>query len=133
MPREHSWPGDRQPVFRLRRDVVTIGSDERCNVCLPGLQPLHAEVHHDQDDEFWVVDASGDTRVNGERVDRKLLRTASRVQVGPWTMTFYREEYADHGRPYGGRVGGEVGHQRPQPGRHRVDQGPEGYEEPRER
>lgn len=132
-PREDPWPGDRQPVFRLRRDVVTIGSDERCNVCLPGLQPLHAEVHHDQDDEFWVVDLSGDTRVNGERVDRKLLRTASRLQVGPWTMTFYREEYADHGRPYGGRVGGEVGHQRPQPGRHRVDQGPEGYEEPRER
>ena len=42
-PREDPWPGDRQPVFRLRRDVVTIGSDERCNVCLPGLQPLHAE------------------------------------------------------------------------------------------
>ncbi len=132
-PREDPWPGDRQPVFRLRRDVVTIGSDERCNVCLPGLQPLHAEVHHDQDDEFWVVDVSGDTRVNGERVDRRLLRTASRVQVGPWTMTFYREEYADHGRPYGGRVGGEVGHQRPQPGRHRVDGRPEGYEVPRER
>ena len=130
-PREDPWPGDRQPVFRLRRDVVTIGSDERCNVCLPGLQPLHAEVHHDQDDEFWVVDLGGDTRVNGERVDRQLLRTASRLQVGPWTLTFYREEYADHGRPYGGRVGGEVGHQRPQPGRHRVDRRAEGYEVPR--
>ena len=32
-------------------------------------------------------------------------------------MSFYREEYADHGRPYGGRVGGEIGHQRPQPPR----------------
>jgi hypothetical protein len=32
-------------------------------------------------------------------------------------MTFFREEFADHGRPYGGRVGGEIGHQRPQPER----------------
>ena len=55
--------------------------------------------------------------VNGAPVDSSLLRTASRVQLGEWTMTFYREEYADHGRPYGGRVGGEIGHQRPQPPR----------------
>ena len=34
-------------------------------------------------------------------------------------MSFYREEYADHGRPYGGRAGGEIGHQRPQPARRR--------------
>jgi hypothetical protein len=32
-------------------------------------------------------------------------------------MSFYREEYADHGRPYGGRLGGEIGHQRQQPPR----------------
>ena len=30
-------------------------------------------------------------------------------------MVYAREEYADHGRPYGGRVGGEVGHQKAQP------------------
>ena len=41
----------------------------------------------------------------------------TRVEVGAWTMTFFREEFADHGRPYGGRVGGEIGHQRPQPER----------------
>ncbi len=127
-PREGAWEDGRQPAFRLRRGVVTIGSAEDCNVCLPGLEPLHAEVHHDEDDEFFVVAAGGETRVNGERVDRHLLRTASRVSVGPWTMTFYREEYADHGRPYGGRVGGEIGHQRPQPGRHRVTGAGTGYE-----
>ncbi len=32
-------------------------------------------------------------------------------------MSFFREEYADHGRPYGGRIGGELGHQRTQPSR----------------
>ena len=40
-------------------------------------------------------------------------------------MSFYREEYADHGRPYGGRIGGEIGHQRPQPARHLRDPHPE--------
>jgi hypothetical protein len=131
-PRESEWPGDRQPAFRLRRDVVTIGSAEDCNVCLPGLEPVHAEVHHEEDDEFFVVAAGGDTRVNGERVERHLLRTASRLGVGPWTLTFYREEYADHGRPYGGRVGGEIGHQRPQPARRRMAGSEPGYEASRD-
>ncbi len=131
-PRENPWPGDAQPVFRLRRDVVTIGSAEDSGVCLPGLSPGHAEVHHDADDEFWIVDLCGDTRVNGERVGRQLLRTASRVEVGEWTMTFYREEYADHGRPHGGRVGGEAGHQLSQPARHRLHRTPSGYEATRE-
>ena len=130
-PREGEWTG-RQPAFRLRRDVVTIGSAEDCNICLPGLEPVHAEVHHDGDDEFLVVATGGETRVNGERVERHLLRTASRVGVGPWTLTFYREEYADHGRPYGGRVGGEIGHQRPQPPRHRMARPEAGYEATRD-
>jgi hypothetical protein len=37
--------------------------------------------------------------------------------LGEWTMSFYREEYADHGRPYGGRIGGELGRQQAQPPR----------------
>ena len=53
--------------------------------------------------------------MHGERVRRQILRTGSRVDLGEWTFTFSREEYADHGRPYGGRIGGELGHQRPQP------------------
>lgn len=56
-------------------------------------------------------------RVNGERVRQRILRTATRVEIGSWTMTFARDEYADHGRPYGGRIGGELGRQRPQPPR----------------
>jgi hypothetical protein len=114
-----SGPGETRRVFGLGRQVTTIGSDPGCDIRLPGLAPRHAEVRHDERDEFVLVRCaeSGDTLVNGAPVDSSLLRTASRVQLGEWTMTFYREEYADHGRPYGGRVGGELGHQRPQPPR----------------
>ena len=121
-PRTDPWPGDRQPVYPLGRAVTTIGSAEGCDVRLPGLEPLHAEVRHDADDEYVVVRAgrSGDVRVNGEPVAQRILRTASRVELGGWTLSFYREEYADHGRPYGGRIGGELGHQRPQPSRRRL-------------
>ncbi|MGA9748502.1 MAG: FHA domain-containing protein [Nocardioides sp.] len=131
-PREDPWPGDRQPVFRLRRDVVTIGSAPDAGICLPGLRPYHAEVHHETDDEFRILDLCGDTRVNGERVRKQLLRTGSRIRVGPWTMAFSREEYADHGRPHGGRIGGEAGHQRPQPPRRRLNPDATGYEATRE-
>jgi hypothetical protein len=121
-PRADPWPGDRQPVYALGRSVTTIGSAADCDVRLPGLEPRHAEVRHDADDEYVLVrlGRTGDVRVNGEPVGQRILRTASRVELGGWTMSFYREEYADHGRPYGGRIGGELGHQRPQPSRRRL-------------
>ena len=120
VPRDDPWPGDRQEVFRMRSDVTTIGSDPGCHVVLEGLAPLHAQVLHDEDDELVLLRAEGRpeaTRVNGAPVDRALLRTAARVDLGRWTLTYFREEFADHGRPYGGRVGGEIGHQKPQPER----------------
>lgn len=120
VPREDAWPGDTQRRYHLR-DVGTtsIGSAESCDIRLRGLEPVHAEVRHDDRDEFVLVSHSpGDpVRVNGETVADQVLRTGSRVDIGGWTMTFYREEYADHGRPHGGRIGGELGHQRPQPPR----------------
>ena len=118
-PRPHPKPDDRQPVWALRDDVTTIGSAAGCDIRLPRLEPLHAEIRHDEDDEFVLVRLGrpGNTRVNGAPVDTARLRTASRVEVGGWTMSFYREEFADHGRPYGGRIGGELGRQRPQPAR----------------
>jgi hypothetical protein len=112
-------PGERQEVFPLANEVTTIGSAPECDIRLPGLAARHAEVRHDGRDEFVLVRLSGAgvTRVNGAPVVTSVLRTASRLQLGEWTLSFYREEYADHGRPYGGRVGGELGHQRPQPPR----------------
>jgi hypothetical protein len=108
---------DRPGIFWLEKDVVSIGSGAGCDVRLPGLADLHAEIHHDEADEFVVHAVDPDTRVHGRRVSSHLLRTGTRLDVGSWTLTFGREEYADHGRPYGGRIGGELGHQRPQPPR----------------
>ncbi|MEO6509388.1 MAG: FHA domain-containing protein [Nocardioides sp.] len=122
-PSPHPLPGEAQQVLPLRVGVTTIGSDPGCDIVLAGLEPVHAEVRHDEEDEFVLVARSdaAPVRVNGELVTGALLRTASRIRLGEWTMSYYREEYADHGRPYGGRLGGEIGHQRPQPPRHRAD------------
>jgi hypothetical protein len=118
-PGPHPKPGDRRQVFALRGEVTTIGSDPACDIRLPGLEPRHAEVRHDTRDEFILVRTGllGTTLVNGRPVDTALLRTASRLQLGEVTLSFFREEYADHGRPYGGRLGGEFGQNRPQPPR----------------
>lgn len=104
-------------VHYLGDDVTTIGSGAQCDVRLPRLADLHAQVRHDEDDEIVLEANDPEVRVHGERVRRQILRTGSRVDLGEWTFTFSREEYADHGRPYGGRIGGELGHQRPQPAR----------------
>ncbi len=119
-PRAHPWPGDRQQVFTLRDDVTRIGAGPDCHIRLPGLALLHAEIRHDDRDEFVLVRFGGaprETRVNGAVVDSAVLRTGSGLELGEMALSFYREEYADHGRPYGGRIGGELGRQRPQPSR----------------
>jgi len=110
------WPGDRQRVFPLRTEVTTIGSSPEADLCLVGLAERHAEIRRDASDEFVFVQLSQShgSRVNGELVSEQVLRTSTRLELGDWTLSYYREEFADHGRPYGGRVGGEIGHQRPQ-------------------
>jgi hypothetical protein len=116
-PSPHPRADERQPEFLLT-DRTTIGSDPSCDVVLPSLDPLHAEVRRCEGDEFVLLPlCSGSAvRVHGAVVHTEaLLRTGTRMQLGPWTLTYLREEYADHGRPYGGRIGGELGRQRPQP------------------
>ncbi len=102
-------------VLPLDDTVTTIGSGERCDIRLPQLHALHAEIRHDEADEFVLTAIDPDTRVHGERVTQRILRTGSRIDLGPWTLTFARDEHADHGRPYGGRIGGEFGRQLSQP------------------
>lgn len=105
-------------VYPLRQEVTTIGSDPACDIRLADLDPIHAVVHHDERDEFVLEDRSSQrsTRVNGLAADGRVLRTGVRVTMGDWTLAFRRAEFADHGRPFGGRVGGELGRQRRQPG-----------------
>ncbi len=111
--------GDRPTVFPLRDDVTTIGSGADCDIRLPGLEPLHAEIRHDDEDEFVLsrIGSTAETRVHGAPVHSAILRTGSGIDLGERHLTFFREEYADHGRPYGGRVGGEFAIQRAQPSR----------------
>lgn len=107
-------PADGRQVLWLNQDVTTIGSGPDCDVVLEGLAPLHAEVRHDERDEFVLLAHARQVHVHGSADQPGLLRTGTRVSIGPWQMSFYREEYADHGRPHGGRLGGEAGEQKPQ-------------------
>lgn len=95
---------------------LTIGGMPGADLELSGLRAQHAVVRRNEHDEF-VLEPVGTApvRVNGGVLSGPgLLRTGSRIQLGEHTLAYAREEYADHGRPYGGRVGGELGRQRPQ-------------------
>ena len=118
-PREDFGADDVPLTFSLDRDLTSIGSAPECEIQLGGLEPLHAQVRRDERDEFVLHNLARpeETRVNGAPSREAVLRTATRIDLGRWTLTFSRQEHADHGRPYGGRVGGEAGRQRPQPPR----------------
>lgn len=98
-------------------ESTTFGSSAECDVVMPGVAPVHARVVRDERDEFVVRAVDGPVRVHGAPVDEAILRTGTRVEMGDYLLVFSREEYADHGRPFGGRIGGELGYQRPQPPR----------------
>ncbi|ANH37003.1 hypothetical protein I601_0551 [Nocardioides dokdonensis FR1436] len=122
--REQVWGGERQPVFWLA-ERQSIGSDASCDIVLPGLEPVHAVMTHDERDEYVVHPVAGLSRVHGAPVvEPVLMRTGSRLDLGGHHLVFTREEHADHGRPHGGRVGGELGHQAPQPPRPQAPRAP---------
>jgi hypothetical protein len=125
------WPWDTSAVFHLRHGTTTVGSDPASHIRVDGLDRFHAEIRRNADDEYVFVQLSrtNPIRVNGERVRERILRTGTRLELADWTLVYARDEYADHGRPYGGRVGGEVGHQRPQPPLHGYPN-PAGFDEP---
>lgn len=105
-----------QYQFDLLPGVSRIGSSPLADLRLTGLDDRHAEIRCDAGDEYIYVHLGhlATSTVNGARVEEKSLHTGDRLRLGDWTMSFYREEFADHGRPYGGREGGEFSHQRPQ-------------------
>lgn len=112
------WDGTMPEEFNLKEGTTTIGSSDDADVVLDGLEPLHAEIRHTDQDEY-VLHSTG--HVGGsvdEHADETTLRTGARLIMGPWRLGFFREEYADHGRPYGGRSGGEFAHQKGQYNRH---------------
>lgn len=119
LTREDVWADERLPSYALAQ-VTTIGSAPDSDICLPGLEAHHAVIEHDGRDEYVVTAREGATRVHGALIAQQLLRTGSRLDVGLHRLVFFRDEYADHGRPHGGRIGGEAGHQRPQPPREAI-------------
>lgn len=120
---EQSWSGEPQPVISLDREVTTIGSGPDADVQLPDLAPIHAEIRHDERDEYVLVlredgeapAATGDDPT--ARPGPQVLRTGATFRIGPWALSFERAESADHGRPHGGRQGGEGSVQTTQPPR----------------
>lgn len=111
--------------FLVETDRVTIGSGEGADVRVAGIEPIHAEIRHDSEDEYLLVlngpaetSAAATPRSTLDGIDAELLRTGAQFVLGPWTFVFARDEYADHGRPFGGREGGENSYQltqRPRP------------------
>lgn len=108
-----TWNGQVPREFNLLPATTRIGGADDVDLLLPGLEALHAEVVHNDDDEYVLIPhgpVSGGINPAGPSV----LRTGARIQLGPWCLAYFREEYADHGRPFGGRSGGELAYQRPQ-------------------
>jgi predicted GNAT family acetyltransferase len=98
-------------VYEITCDLTHIGSAHDSDLKLSATDSLHAQILHDTTDEFVLtMIGDGATSSGGHGV----LRTGAHFTAGPWTLIFVRDEFADHGRPYGGRIGGEAGHQRPQ-------------------
>lgn len=111
-------------VHHITVDVVRIGSAEGNELQLADTDPVHATVAHDDRDEY-VLTLHGAGEMNASPLsaetdggDRsEILRTGARFTTGAWTLVFTRDEFADHGRPYGGREGGELDDQPSQPAR----------------
>lgn len=124
-----SRDGDRFE-FALTADDVRIGAAKSNELPLPETDPVHAEIVHDDQDEYVLtLHGEGEMNANPQAAETgasgrtEILRTGARFTAGPWTLVFGREEFADHGRPYGGREGGEFSDQPPQPARPDYAQG----------
>jgi pSer/pThr/pTyr-binding forkhead associated (FHA) protein len=76
--------------FPLNRSIITIGRSSLANVKAKGmfLSGIQAKIVH-EDEGFWVVNLGkkGKTKINGEEVDRYMLRNDDIIQVG---KTVYR-------------------------------------------
>lgn len=114
---------DERFTFDLVADHVQIGSASGNELHLSDTDPVHAEITHDDRDEYVLtLHGLGEMNAGPQAADdvvqrSEVLRTGARFTTGPWTLVFSRDEFADHGRPYGGREGGEFSDQPPQPAR----------------
>ncbi|WP_337005323.1 hypothetical protein [Microbacterium sp. LB12] len=124
-PRLRITRDDERTEFALDAEVVRIGSAEGNELRLAETDPVHATITHDDRDEY-VLTLHGEGETNASlgvdathgNANAETLRTGAHFTAGPWAFVFARDEFADHGRPYGGREGGEYSDQplqRPRP------------------
>ena len=99
---------DIQREFDLVPGVTVIGSGPDADLRLEGLAARHAEIRRDERDEYVYIDLGSEApgRVDGQAVSGKPLRTGDRIELGDWMLSYFREEFADHGLPFGGQHGG---------------------------
>ena len=117
-----TWDGRAPREFNLLPDVTVIGSAGSANLVLPGLDAIHARIVHDDRDEYVLYVTENEPQTQpmlfvARPGAGRILRTGALISLGSWRFAFFREEFADHGRPFGGRVGGELAVQRQQPER----------------
>lgn len=99
--------GHRQPdafltAVAVRVDLLpgrtTIGSGADADLRLEGVESLHAEVRHNEDDEYvlysYAPTGGGRPNLPHSSEDARILRTGSRIEIGSWRLAFYREEFA---------------------------------------
>ncbi|WEK60831.1 MAG: FHA domain-containing protein [Candidatus Microbacterium colombiense] len=117
-PRLRVSRDDERTEFLLVADVVRIGSAEGNELRVADTDPVHATITHDDRDEYVLtlhgggeMNAAAGADATHPGDDTETLRTGARFTAGPWTFVFAREEFADHGRPFGGRKGGEYNDQ----------------------
>jgi hypothetical protein len=129
--------GESRMVVDLVEDETTIGSVGGNTIELPGADPVHATISHDERDEYVLTlhgegDMNSDPSAAGthDGDSTETLRTGASFTIGPWRLVFQREEFADHGRPYGGRQGGEYSDQPAQPRRPDYAEDPDGSVRP---
>jgi hypothetical protein len=108
----------------LRETVTRIGSGPEADIRLDGVAAVAGEIFHDENDEYvFIPHQEGETNARLQPMetatgqDGEVLRTGARFTLGEWTFVYMRDEYADHGRPFGGREGGEGEVQPDQPAR----------------
>ena len=104
------------PGRLLTGETTVIGSGVDAHLRLDGLEAAHAVVHHTDDDEFVLVlhgpgETSGAPTTEIDGSPGHILRTGFELRIGEHSLVYQRDEFADHGRPYGGREGGEFSHQ----------------------
>lgn len=114
----YGQPGMADEYLLPAERPFSVGSSQDCDVTLLGLAPVHAEIARDESDEFVVLDHSGGrTTLDGAPAHGLSMHTGDRLDIGGFQFAFQRDEAYDHGRPYGGREGGEGSDQELQPPR----------------